>query len=189
MRYGRPSEKRILLEQGRQPEPGMDSPRHHRIVGCFRKREVPTDARSSAASWYLKGKEKGDPERANRVTVSDRGKKSYDYIVLAKPTEDGKDIEPPGRRPLRRARLGRPLPLRRRYRAGPARVRSHAYLASGHRVESLQGGERWRVRGRLPVRCLRRSDSTFPRGRERRARMALLRSTRRCRSTGRRKLS
>jgi len=49
-----------------------------------------------AASWYLKGKEKGDPERANRVTVSDRGKKSYDYIVLAKPTEDGKDIEPLG---------------------------------------------------------------------------------------------
>ena len=47
-----------------------------------------------AASWYLKAKDKGDPERANRVTVSDRSKKTYEYIALAKPTEGGKDIEP-----------------------------------------------------------------------------------------------
>jgi hypothetical protein len=47
-----------------------------------------------AASWYLKGKNENDPARANRVSFSDRDKKSYDYIALAKPTEDGKDIEP-----------------------------------------------------------------------------------------------
>src|SRR6185437_11449023 len=67
---------------------------------CLRHRGMPFengtyDGRTVvAASWYLKAKDKGDPERANRVTVSDRSKKTYDYIALAKPTEGGNDIEP-----------------------------------------------------------------------------------------------
>ena len=68
-----------------------------------------------AASWYLKGRSEGDlrvlpgglgvlntkskegSSRAVRVSFADRGEGKegkYDFVALAKPTKDGKDIEP-----------------------------------------------------------------------------------------------